>query len=190
MLNDAIKSRFSKIEQSISNLLEDVNKLITATVSPPSAVINSQHTASTLTSNSDFSSKLIQFDPSVEKVILAMENSNNHPTPPSLPPIATTPAPPKRKSNLNDFMDIETEIQELETVDDTSERQQRLTTLTKDIRAREKSLLALKRVAINMEQQLNDVTTPQQASQTSPKTKLSILSKSARNEFKRVTTAS
>ena len=79
-------------------------------------------------------------------------------------------------------------MQELETIDDTSERQQRLTTLTKDIQAREKSLAALKTVAINMEQQLNDVTTPQQAPQTSPKTKLSILSKSARNEFKRVTT--
>ena len=87
-------------------------------------------------------------------------------------------------------MDIETEIQELETVDDTSERQQRLTTLTKDIQAREKSLAALKTVAINMEQQLNDVTTPQPASQSSLKTKLSILSKSARNEFKRVTTTS
>ena len=66
-------------------------------------------------------------------------------------------------------MDIETEIQELETIDDTSERQQRLTTLTKDIRAREKSLSALKTVAMNMEQQLNDVTTPQPASQTSLK---------------------
>ena len=87
-------------------------------------------------------------------------------------------------------MDLETEMQELETIDDTCKRQQRLTTLTKDIRARKKSLSALKTVAMNMEQQLNDVTTPQPASQSSLKTKLSILSKSARNEFKRVTTTS
>ena len=160
-----------------------INKPFPSTTLPSSA----QQSLSTITTTTDYRQKLLTFDPSLEPILNAMENNQPHPnrTTDHTTTSSSTPPTLKRKTNHDDIMELEHEVLTLNDSEDPSTRQTRLEELTKEIQDKEQTLSTLKTIVVNMNRQLLPAaSTPPQHLPPST-TKLTTLTKGARNETKR-----